>query len=212
MLDCIRNSKAIKRVSACKYNVLEINKTIEECKCNLQSVSVLIQPFPITPRIRNSKTSESVSVIKTEIKFQNDLRVLAAQKSHRKIAVTTVAASGLATIPLQKSQGFSLHRQQKKSLSPAIFGVSNPQHRRKLAMTTATSLRNGAISRRSDHGTAQNVCIIYLHPAVTLAPGRVRKVSRKSSPGRDSQSPERVRPGVSKESRSLCNDNKISRQ
>ena len=27
-----------------------------------------------------------------------------AQNSHRKIAVTTVAASGLATIPLQKSQ------------------------------------------------------------------------------------------------------------
>ena len=38
---------------------------------------------------------------------------LAAQKSHRKIAVTTVAASGLATIPLQKSQGFSLRRPQK---------------------------------------------------------------------------------------------------
>ena len=39
--------------------------------------------------------------------------ILAAQKSHRKIAVTTVAASGLATIPLQKSQGFSLWRPQK---------------------------------------------------------------------------------------------------
>ena len=38
---------------------------------------------------------------------------LAAQKSHRKIAVTTVAASGLATIPLQKSQGFSLRRPHK---------------------------------------------------------------------------------------------------
>ena len=38
---------------------------------------------------------------------------LAAQESHRKIAMTTVAASGLATIPLQKSQGFSLRRSQK---------------------------------------------------------------------------------------------------
>ena len=38
---------------------------------------------------------------------------LAAQKSHRKIAVTRVAASGLATIPLQKSQGFSLGRPPK---------------------------------------------------------------------------------------------------
>ena len=33
---------------------------------------------------------------------------LAAQKSYRKIAVTTVAESGLATIPLQKPQSFSL--------------------------------------------------------------------------------------------------------
>ena len=32
---------------------------------------------------------------------------LAARKSHRKDAVTTVAASGLATIPLQKSQSFA---------------------------------------------------------------------------------------------------------
>ena len=34
--------------------------------------------------------------------------ILAAQSSHRKIAATTVAASGLATIPLQKSQVFFL--------------------------------------------------------------------------------------------------------
>ena len=40
------------------------------------------------------------------------------KKSHREIAVTTVAASGLATTPLQKSQasdsqGLSLRRPQK---------------------------------------------------------------------------------------------------
>ena len=46
---------------------------------------------------------------------------LAAQKSHRKIAVTTVAASGLATISLQKSQGFSPCRPQKKSLAASDF-------------------------------------------------------------------------------------------
>ena len=41
------------------------------------------------------------------------LWILAAQKSHRKIAVTTVAASGLATIPLEKSQGFWIRRPHK---------------------------------------------------------------------------------------------------
>ena len=39
--------------------------------------------------------------------------ILAAQKSHRKIAVTTVAADRLATISLQKSQGFPPRRPQK---------------------------------------------------------------------------------------------------
>ena len=48
-------------------------------------------------------------------------RPLAAQKSHRKIAVTTVAARGLATIPLQKSQVSSLRRPQKKSLAASDF-------------------------------------------------------------------------------------------
>ena len=49
---------------------------------------------------------------------------LAAKKSHRKIAVTTVAASGLATIPLQKSRGFPLRRPQKKSLAASDFVVT----------------------------------------------------------------------------------------
>ena len=34
------------------------------------------------------------------------VRDLAAQRSHRKIAATTAAASGLVTIPVQKSQVF----------------------------------------------------------------------------------------------------------
>ena len=38
-------------------------------------------------------------------------------KNASQIAVTTVAASGLATIPLQKSQGFSLRRPQTNSLA-----------------------------------------------------------------------------------------------
>ena len=43
---------------------------------------------------------------------------LSSTKSHRKIAV---AASGFATILLQKSQGFALRRPQKKSVA-ADFG------------------------------------------------------------------------------------------
>ena len=70
------------------------------------------------------------------------LWTLAAQESHRKIAVTTVAASGLATIPLQKSQGFSLRRPQKNRQPLAILGVSL-----KIAATTAASCRSRAISR-----------------------------------------------------------------
>ena len=41
------------------------------------------------------------------------ISILEAQKSHRRIAVTTVATTGLATIPLQKSQGYLLRRPQK---------------------------------------------------------------------------------------------------
>ena len=63
---------------------------------------------------------------------------LSSTKSHRKIAVTTVAASGLATNPLQNSQGFSLRR-------PHFWGY--PQNRRKLATTTAASRHSHAISR-----------------------------------------------------------------
>ena len=49
------------------------------------------------------------------------LRALAAQKSHRKIAMNTVAAGGLANIPLQKSQGFSLPPAAKTIASPGDF-------------------------------------------------------------------------------------------
>ena len=72
--------------------------------------------------------------------------VLAAQKSHRKIAVTMVAASGLATIPLQKSQGFSLRWQQQNRWPLAIFGASL-KIAGKLAATAAASRRSRAISR-----------------------------------------------------------------
>ena len=73
-------------------------------------------------------------------------RNLAAQKSHRKIAVTTVAASGLASIPLQKSQGFFASPAAKKSLAASDFW-GWPQNRRKIAATTAASRRSRAISR-----------------------------------------------------------------
>ena len=52
---------------------------------------------------------------------------LAAQRSHREIAITTEAASGLATIPLQKSQGFSLlspERWRQTSSRPCRMGSS----------------------------------------------------------------------------------------
>ena len=58
----------------------------------------------------------------------NALQNLAAQKSHHKIAVITVAASGLTNI----SQGLSLRRP--------------PKNRRKRAATTAASRRSRAIS------------------------------------------------------------------
>ena len=77
---------------------------------------------------------------------------LAAQKSHRKIAVTTVAATGLATVPLQKSQGFSLCRPQKNRQPLAIFGVSlknaGSSQRPRPQVAAAARFRS-----RSDHGT-----------------------------------------------------------
>ena len=56
-----------------------------------------------------------------------------------------MAASGLATIPLQKSRGFSLRRPQKIASRQRFLG--SPQSRRKLAATTAASRRSRAISR-----------------------------------------------------------------
>ena len=71
------------------------------------------------------------------------LLTLAAQKSHRKIEVTTVAA--LATIPLQKSQGFSLRRPQKNRKPLAILGVEATTA---VQVAAATRFRS-----RSDHRT-----------------------------------------------------------
>ena len=76
---------------------------------------------------------------------------LAAESSHRKIAVTTVAASGLATMPLQESQGccFAGH---KKSLAPSDFGVSLKiagSSQRPRPQVAATARFRG----RSDHRT-----------------------------------------------------------
>ena len=56
-----------------------------------------------------------------------------------------VAASGLATIPLQKSRFFCFAG-RKKSLAASDFGVSLKSIRRKLAATTAASRRSRAIS------------------------------------------------------------------
>ena len=72
--------------------------------------------------------------------------------AHRKIAVTTVAAGALATIPLQKSQGFFCFASQKKSLAAAIFGVSlnftGSSQRPRPQVAAAARFRG-----RNDHGT-----------------------------------------------------------
>ena len=69
-----------------------------------------------------------------------------------KIAVTTMAASGLATMPLQKSQDFSLRWPQKKSLAASDFweiaGSSQP-----LRPQVAAAAR---FRGRNDHGTVSN--------------------------------------------------------
>ena len=72
---------------------------------------------------------------------------LAAQKSHRKIAVTTVAASGLATIPLQTSLKVFRFAGRKKNASVLGGYLQNRRMRQKLAGTTAANRRSRAISR-----------------------------------------------------------------
>ena len=72
--------------------------------------------FTENPFFSLKSASSDLKELRRMIFSQENLG-LAAQKSHRKIAVTTVAASGLATIPLQKSQGFSLRWPQKKIAS-----------------------------------------------------------------------------------------------
>ena len=65
---------------------------------------------------------------------------------HRKIAVTTVAAGGFATISLRNRRLFRFAGRKNCRQPLAIFGVSL-KNRRKLATTTATSRRSRAISR-----------------------------------------------------------------
>ena len=88
----------------------------------------------------------------------NCLPFLAAQKSHRKIAATTVAASRLAAIPLQKSQGFSLRQPQKKSLAASDFWVTL-----KIAGSSQRPWPQVAAAARfcgrSDHGTLSCPCV-----------------------------------------------------
>ena len=69
--------------------------------------------------------------------------ILAAQDSHRKIGATTVVASRLATVPLQKSHGFALCQPREKSPLLAIVGVSLKIP----GTTTAASRHSRAISR-----------------------------------------------------------------
>ena len=76
---------------------------------------------------------------------------LAAQSSHRKIVVTMVAASGLATILLQQLQGFLRHRQQKIAIACDLrvtLAIAGSSQRPRPQVAAAARFRG-----HSDHGT-----------------------------------------------------------
>ena len=93
---------------------------------------------------------------------------LAAQQSHCKIAVTTVAASVLAPIPLQKSQCFSLRRPQKKIASRSRF----------LGLASESQEAHGDHGRKSaqlhdfadGEGEGGTKCMSARHPSVATYP------------------------------------------
>ena len=74
------------------------------------------------------------------------LPCLAAQESHRKIAMTTVAASGARNHSAADIAGFSASLAAKRSLAASNFG-GQPQNHRKLAATMAASRRSRAVLR-----------------------------------------------------------------
>ena len=73
---------------------------------------------------------------------------LAAQKSHRKIAVTTVAANGLGSQPFRCRNGRVFRFAGRKKIASDFSDFGGwPQNRRKLAVTTAASHRSRLTSR-----------------------------------------------------------------
>ena len=97
---------------------------------------------------RRSEDETLAKSLKVEIWVSTQLVTLAAQNSHPKIAVTTVAASGLATIPLQKSYGcgFAGH---EISQWLAILGLPSNRSQRPRPQVAAAARFCGC----SDHGT-----------------------------------------------------------
>ena len=102
-----------------------------------------------SPKPRNPKNSQKKSP-ETQRRSLGSPDPLAAQKSHRKIAMTTVAASGLATIPLQKSQGFLFQRPQKKPLAASNFLLASKSQEARSDHACKSPQR---FRSRSDHGT-----------------------------------------------------------
>ena len=83
---------------------------------------------------------------------------LAARTSYREIAMTAVAARGLANIPLQKSQGFSLRRLQKtfRCRNRRVFRFAG--RKTKIASLAIFGLPSKSKETRSDHlGTPRPV-------------------------------------------------------
>ena len=98
-----------------KNHTKQINLNIGETKTLTNNKN------KINNRRRNNNFNRITQTTPKSCNKAKKMTSLAAQKSHRKIAVTTVAASGLAAIPLQKSQGFFASAAAKKSLAASDF-------------------------------------------------------------------------------------------
>ena len=83
---------------------------------------------------------------------------LAAPKTHRKIAMTTVAASGFTTISLQKSQGFFASPAVKKNIASRkrFWGVASKLIAGSLQRPWPQVVAAARFRGRSDHGTLRS--------------------------------------------------------
>ena len=80
--------------------------------------------IPLLPKVSKGRFDPHPFTWKTPTP-PKDIWTSGAQKSHRKITATTVAASGLATIPLQKSQSFSFRWPQRIASRQRFWGLAS---------------------------------------------------------------------------------------